>query len=78
MDSLQWVREGKIVRMVGCVSGKWASDDGLGPMVSIPTAVSLNANHSTAKAFIETYLETIVRQVGTAATRSLTGKVSMH
>ena len=78
MDSLQWVREGKIVRMVDCVSGKWASDDELGPIVSIPTAVSLTANHSTAKAFIETYLETIVRQIGTEVTRSLTGKVSMH
>ena len=78
MDSLQWVREGKIVRMVGCVSGKWASDDELGPMVSIPTVVSLTANHSTAKAFIESYLETIFRQIETEATRSLTGKFSMH
>lgn len=78
MDSLQWVREGKIVRMVGCVSGKWASDDELGRMVWIPTAVSLTANHSTAKAFIEIYLETMVRQIGTEATRNLTGKVSMH
>ena len=67
-----------MVRMVGCVSGEWASDDELGPTVSIPTAVSLTANHSTAKAFIETYLETLVRQIGTEATRSLTGKVSMH
>lgn len=61
MDSLQWSREGKIVRMVGCVSGKWASDYELSPMVWIPTAVSLTANHSTAKALIETYLEMIVR-----------------
>ena len=44
------------------------------PMVSIPTAVSLTASYSSANAFVETYVEKIVRQIETEAITSLTGK----
>ena len=74
-DSLQCVDEGGIVCMVGSVSGKWAFDDEFSPMVSIPTAVSLTAYHSSAKAFVETPLDEIVEQLGTGRVQSLIGKV---
>lgn len=74
-DSLQCVEEGGMVCMVGSLSGKWAFDDGFSPMVSIPTAVSLTAYHSSAKAFVETPLDEIVEQLGTERTKSLIGKV---
>ena len=74
-DSLQCVEEGGIVCMVGSVSGKWAFDDEFSPMVSIPTAVSLTAYHSSAKAFVETPLDEIVDRLGTAKIKGLIGKV---
>ena len=74
-DSLQCVEEGGIVCMVGSVSGKWAFDDEFSPMVSIPTAVSLTAYHSSAKAFVETPLDEIVEQLGTERIKGLVGKV---
>ena len=74
-DSLQCVEEGGIVCMVGSVSGKWAFDDEFSPMVSIPTAVSLTAYHSSAKALIETPLDEIVEQLGTERIKGLIGKV---
>ncbi len=74
-DSLQCVEEGGTVCMVGSVSGKWAFDDEFSPMVSIPTAVSLTAYHSSAKAFVETPLDEIIEQLGTERIESLIGKV---
>ena len=74
-DSLQCVVEGGIVCMVGSVSGKWAFDDEFSPMVSIPTAVSLTAYHSSAKAFVETPLDEIVDRLGTERIEGLIGKV---
>ena len=74
-DSLQCVEEGGTVCMVGSVSGKWAFDDEFSPMVSIPTAVSLTAYHSSAKAFVETPLDEIIEQLGTEGIESLIGKV---
>lgn len=74
-DSLQCVEEGGTVCMVGSVSGKWAFDDEFSPMVSIPTAVSLTAYHSSAKALIETPLDEIVTQLGTERIKALIGKV---
>ena len=74
-DSLQCVVEGGIVCMVGSVSGKWAFDDEFSPMVSIPTAVSLTAYHSSAKAFVETPLDEIVDLLGIEGIESLIGKV---
>ena len=74
-DSLQCVEEGGVVCMVGSVSGKWAFDDEFSPMVSIPTAVSLTAYHSSAKAFVETPLDEIVHQLGSERIKSLIGKV---
>ena len=74
-DSLQCVEEGGMVCMVGSVSGKWAFDDEFSPMVSIPTAVSLTAYHSSAKAFVETPLDGIVDQLGTERIKGLIGKV---
>ena len=74
-DSLQCVEEGGVVCMVGSVSGKWAFDDGFSPMVSIPTAVSLTAYHSSAKAFVETPLDEIVEQLGTERIKGLIGRV---
>ena len=74
-DSLQCVEEGGIVCMVGSVSGKWAFDDEFSPMVSIPTAVSLTAYHSSAKAFVETPLDKIVEQLGIERIKGLIGKV---
>ena len=74
-DSLQCVEEGGTVCMVGSVSGKWAFDDEFSPMVSIPTAVSLTAYHSSAKAFVETPLDEIVDRLGTERIKGLIGKV---
>ena len=74
-DSLQCVDEGGTVCMVGSVSGKWAFDDEFSPMVSIPTAVSLTAYHSSAKAFVETPLDEIVDQLGVERIENLIGKV---
>ena len=74
-DSLQCVEEGGTVCMVGSVSGKWAFDDAFSPMVSIPTAVSLTAYHSSAKAFVETPLDEIVGQLGTEKIQAVIGKV---
>ena len=74
-DSLQCVEEGGTVCMVGSVSGKWAFDDEFSPMVSIPTAVSLTAYHSSAKAFLETPLDEIVSRLGTESISNLIGKV---
>ena len=74
-DSLQCVEEGGTVCMVGSVSGKWAFDDGFSPMVSIPTAVSLTAYHSSAKAFVETPLDEIVKLLGRGRIQGLIGKV---
>ena len=74
-DSLQCVEEGGTVCMVGSVSGKWAFDDGFSPMVSIPTAVSLTAYHSSAKGFVETPLDEIIDQLGAERIRTLIGKV---
>lgn len=61
--------------MVGSVSGKWAFDDEFSPMVSIPTAFSLTAYHSSAKVFVETPLDEIVEQLGTERIEALVGKV---
>ena len=74
-DSLQCVKEGGTVCMVGSVSGKWAFDDEFSPMVSIPTAVSLTAYHSSAKAFVETPLDGIVDRLGIERIKGLIGKV---
>ena len=74
-DSLQCVEEGGIVCMVGSVSGKWAFEDEFSPMVSIPTAVSLTAYHSSAKAMVETPLDEIVDRLGTEGIKTLIGKV---
>ena len=74
-DSLQCVKEGGTVCMVGSVSGKWAFDDEFSPMVSIPTAVSLTAYHSSAKAFVETPLDEIVDHLGAEKVKTLIGKV---
>lgn len=61
--------------MVGSGSGKWAFEDEFSPMVSIPTAVSLTAYHSSAKAFVKTPLDGIIEQLGTERINSMTGKV---
>lgn len=74
-DSLQSVAQGGTVCMVGSVSGRWAFDDEFSPMVSIPTAVSLPAYHSSAKAFAETPLNKIVDLLGTERIKALIGKV---
>lgn len=74
-DSLQCVKEGGTVCMVGSVSGKWAFEDEFSPMVSIPTAVSLTAYHSSAKSFMETPLDEIVDQLGMEKIKNLIGKV---
>ena len=74
-DSLQCVEEGGTVCMAGSVCGKWAFDDDFSPMVSIPTAVSLTAYHSSAKAFVETPLDEIVNRLGTERIQALIGKV---
>lgn len=74
-DSLECVEEGGIVCMVGSVSGDWAFDDNFSPMISIPTAVSLTAYHSSAKASVETPLDEIVNQLGTERVKGLIGKV---
>ena len=74
-DSLQCAEEGGTVCMVGIVGGRWAFDDGFSPMESIPTAVSLTAYHSSAKAFVETPLDEIVGQLGMERIQSLIGKV---
>ena len=73
-DSLQCVEEGGTVCMVGSVCGKWAFDDEFSPMVSIPTAVSLTAYHSSAKAFVETPLDEIVTLLGRERIEGLIGK----
>lgn len=70
-DSLQRVEEGGIVCMVGSVSARWAFDDDFSSRVLIPTAVSLTADHSSAKAFVETPLDEIVGQLGTGRVQSL-------
>ena len=74
-NSLQCAEEGGIVCMIGSVSGKWAFDDEFSPMVSIPTAISLTAYYSSAKAFVETPLDEIVDQLGTERIKGLIGKV---
>ena len=75
-DSLQCVVGGGTVCMVGSGSGKWAfDDDEFSPMVSIPTAVSLTAYHSSAKAFVKTPLDGIIEQLGTERIKSMTAKV---
>ncbi len=74
-DLLQCVKEGGTVCMVGSVSGKWAFDDEISPMVSIPTAVSLTAYHSSVKSFVETPLDEIVDHLGTEKIKTLIGKV---
>lgn len=73
-DSLQCVDEGGIVSLVGSVCNKWAFDAGWSPMVSIPTAVSLTAYHSSPKAFMETPLDSIIEQLGTETLKRLVGK----
>lgn len=60
--------------MVGSVSGKWAFDDDFSPIISIPTAVSLTAYHSSAKVSVETPLDEIVNQLGTERVKTLIGK----
>lgn len=62
--------------MVGSGSGKWAfDDDEFSPMVSIPTAVSLTAYHSSANPSVKTPLGGIIEQLGTERIKSMTGKV---
>ena len=73
-DSLQCVKEGGIVSLVGSVANKWAFDAGWSPMASIPTAVSLTAYHSSAKAFLETPLDWIIENLGMDNLQHLVGK----
>ena len=73
-DSLQCVKEGGIVSLVGSVANKWAFDSGWSPMVSIPTAVSLTAYHSSAQAFLNTPLDWIIENIGVDSLQRLIGK----
>ncbi|KUJ17979.1 Zn-dependent oxidoreductase [Mollisia scopiformis] len=73
-DSLQCVKEGGSVCMVGMVGGKWEMDK-FSPMGSIPTAVNLTTYAGGPEDFMATPLNELVGQIRDGKLKIKIGKV---
>ncbi|KAE8449809.1 hypothetical protein EG329_007285 [Mollisiaceae sp. DMI_Dod_QoI] len=73
-DSLQCVKEGGSVCMVGMVGGKWEMDK-FSPMGSIPTAVNLTTYAGGPEDFMATPLNELVGQIKEGKLKIKIGKV---